>query len=411
MRPIKPLLIILLFLMGFILASTAQSTSDSTHDQKDCRQEDIFDLIWKKNKFLDSLNEKKLRFIAIPVISIAPTTGLQLGAGASVSWPMGRDTLTKLSAGIVQAVWTTKKQVIVQIKSNIYSYHNRWFIQTDWRLYIFRLSTWGLSTGCGTTEYPMSFNWIKFHNVFSREIVRNLYAGLGYHLDYNYSIRDEKLDTASAEPLITPHYSYSIQHGFNPDHYTSSGLSANFVYDTRDNIINPYRGMYVNVNYRYDFTWLGSVQNGSRLWTEFRGYLGLSRKTPRHILAFWAFGSFKVSGQVPYLGLMSSGFDQMNSSGRGYKQGRWRGDDLVYGEVEYRFPISPCTKILGGVLFLNLTTASDRDAKIPLFGYLKPGAGFGLRIMVGKHDRTNLCIDVALGENTMGFYLQATDIF
>jgi hypothetical protein len=101
----------------------------------------------------------------------------------------------------------------------------------------------------------------------------------------------------------------------------------------------------------------------------------------------------------------------MNSSGRGYKQGRWRGEDLVYGEVEYRFPISPCTKMLGGVLFLNLTTASDRDAEIPLFGYLKPGAGFGLRLMVGKYDRTNLCIDVALGENVMGFYLQATDIF
>ncbi|MEI6455268.1 MAG: BamA/TamA family outer membrane protein [bacterium] len=411
MIPSKLRRIVICLLIGISGILQAQEGADTLSKKKECQQEDVFDLLWKNRNFLDIPSEKKLRFIAIPVISYAPTTGFQLGAGASVSWPMGRDSLTRLSAGIAQAVWTTEKQVIVQLKSNIYTYKNRWFIQTDWRLYIFRLATFGLSTGCGTISYPMLFNWVKFHNVFSRQIIPNLYAGIGYHLDYHYSINDETLDTTLASPVITPHYTYSIAHGFNPGQYTSSGLSANFVYDTRDNIINAYKGFYVNVNYRYDFKWLGSQQNGSRLWTEFRTYVGLSKTTTRNVLAFWFFGNFKISGEIPYLDLMSSGFDQMNSSGRGYKQGRWRGEDFVYGEVEYRFPISPCTKMLGGVLFLNMTTSSSRDEKVPLFGYLKPGGGFGLRIMVGKYDRTNLCVDVALGENFLGFYLQATDIF
>jgi hypothetical protein len=132
---------------------------------------------------------------------------------------------------------------------------------------------------------------------------------------------------------------------------------------------------------------------------------------PRHLLAFWFFGDFRISGNMPYMNLMANGFDQSNSSGRGYTQGRWRGDDYVYGEVEYRFPISPCSKIVGGVLFANVSTASSRDNDVPLFGFLKAGCGFGVRIMVGKHDRTNLLIDFGLGQLSQGFYLKAQEVF
>jgi len=398
-------------LLGIGFQGKSQEISDSLTKNKDCQQEDVFDPIFRKKSFPEFPTKRKLRFIAIPVISYAPTTGVQFGAGASLSWPWGSDPSTLLSAGMVQAVWTTENQVMIQLKNNIFSSRNKWFIQTDWRLYIFRLPTYGLSTGCGETAYPMLYNWIKFHNIVSREIGPDIYIGLGYHLDYHYDIQDESLDTVSNDQVMTPHYTYSMNHGFDPNQYISSGISTNFVYDSRDNIINPYKGFYVNLNYRYDLTWLGSQKNGLRLWAEFRTYIGLSKITPRHLIAFWLFGSYKIIGEIPYLGLMASGFDQMNSSGRGYKQGRWRGENFVYGEVEYRFPISTCTRILGGVIFANVTTASDTDTNIPLFGYLKPAAGFGLRIMVGKFDRTNLCIDFALGDKFSGFYLQATDIF
>ena len=140
-------------------------------------------------------------------------------------------------------------------------------------------------------------------------------------------------------------------------------------------------------------------------------YIGLSKRFPRHLLAFWMFGSFVVGGKIPYLDLMATGFDQMNSSGRGYIQGRWRGENFVYGEVEYRFPISQCSKILGGVLFLNATTASNNATSIPLFGYIKPAAGAGLRIMLTKQNRLNLLIDFAIGEKSHGFYAQTSEVF
>ena len=424
--------IIILLSLGYF--SYSQNTGDRlVHDSLTtiavCPQKDIFDVLSKKKVIDPEIPSLKIRAIVLPLLGYSPTTGFQFGVGTSLSWPLGHNPSTKLSAGAAQALWTTNRQLIFLIRSNMFLDQNKWFIQTDWRWYIFRLPTYGLGTGPKAYDpnipvdpemaesydnngrYPMRYNWVRLHNILFRAVSTHVFIGMGYHLDHYYSIHDDVLNLDSMNYVMTPHYAYSLEHGFNSETYTTSGVSLNFAYDSRDNIINAYKGVYVNVNYLSNFTFLGSSKNGSRLWTEFRTYIGVSKRVPRHLLAFWVFGDFMVSGTLPYMNLMSNGFDQMNSSGRGYAQGRWRGEDFVYGEVEYRFPISPCSRIVGGVLFANVSTASSRDANVPLFGYFKPGCGFGIRIMVGKHDRTNLLIDFGLGQLSTGFYLQAQEIF
>jgi len=403
----------------------AQTVTDT------CPQQDIFDILTKKKLQAPEIPSRKVRAIVLPLIASSPGTGLQIGAGSSLSWTIGRKPITSLSAGQVQVLWTTERQLISYIKTNMFFNNNKWFLQTDWRWYLYNLPTYGLGTGPEENipvlpgypdtpetpvnydggKFPMKFNWIKFHNILFMEVANHFYAGAGYHLDHYYDIVDQKLNLDSTTLIMTPHYAYSTLHGFNYVKYSASGLSLNFGYDTRDNIINAYKGMYINASYQYNFSLLGSDQDGSRLWAEFRTYIGLSRRVPRHLIAVRALGSFNISGELPYLNIMATGLDLNGSSGRGYAEGRYRGEDFVYGEVEYRFPISPCTKIIGGVLFANLTTASNRDMGIPLFGYLKPGCGFGVRIMVGKHDRTNLLIDFGLGELSQGLYLQAQEVY
>ena len=420
-----------LYIFSFGQESGRYPVPDSLNTVPVCPQQDIFDILTKEKLQAPEIPSRKVRAIVLPLIAYSPATGVQLGAGSSLSYTIGINPLTKLSAGSVQLLWTTERQLIAYIRTHMFFNGNRWILQTDWRWYLFRLPTYGLGTGPADNiptipddqntpvkpsvydggQFPMKYNWIKLHNTLFREVVDNFYIGAGYHLDSYYDIKDDKLNLDSSTRVITPHYSYSVQHGFNTLAYITSGISLNFAYDTRDNIINAYKGIYINASYLYNFTFLGSNQNGSRLWAEFRTYVGLSKRVPRHLLAFRAFGFFTVSGELPYLNLMANGFDPINSSGRGYTQGRWRGEDFVYGEVEYRFPISPCSKIIGGVLFANVTTASNRDMHIPLFGFLKPGCGFGLRIMVGKNDRTNLLIDFGLGQLSQGLYLQAQEVF
>ena len=420
--------------LGFVNLSCGQDTGarlvlDSLTTIENCPQKDIFDILTKQKLQAPEIPSRKVRAIILPLIAYSPVTGLQLGAGSSLSWTIGRNPLTNLSAGSVQLLWTTERQLISYIRTSMFFNENRWFLQTDWRWYIFRMPTYGLGTGPKAdnvnahvdpgsedsfdynSKFPMRYNWIRLHNVLLRKITGYFYVGLGYHLDHYYDIHDDALNLDSVSFNMTPHYAYSMLHKFNSATYTTSGVSINFVFDSRDNIINAYKGIYININYLANFTFLGSDQAGSHLWTEFRTYVGLSNRVPRHLLAFRVFGNFQVSGTMPYLNLMSNGFDPINSSGRGYAQGRWRGEDFVYGEAEYRFPISPCTRIVGGVLFANFTTASSRDMHVPLFGFIKPGCGFGIRIMVGKNDRTNLLIDFGLGQLSNGFYLQAQEVF
>jgi hypothetical protein len=158
-------------------------------------------------------------------------------------------------------------------------------------------------------------------------------------------------------------------------------------------------------------TFLGSSQNSSQLWTEFRTYIGLSKKTPRHLIAFWYFGNFLVSGEQPYLTLMALGDDQRLKSGRGYTAGRFRGQDYVYAEAEYRFPILRCAQTLGGVVFVNASTASNRDTGVQLFDYVRPAVGFGFRLLMNKYSRMNISIDFAYGFDSKGTYFGGAETF
>lgn len=417
-----------LLILGMPDSGYAQNMADSLSSKINCIPKDIQDIVFKRDDNKSFKVSKKTQVFVIPLAGFSPSTSLSFGAGTMVSWYMGKDNLTKLSAGNASVQYTLKNQVKIQLKTNVLFFRNNWFLQTDWRLYIFNLPTYGLGTSDGDViepipgnnsfssfhemkniAYPMDFNWVKFHNVLTRRIITDVFVGVGYHFDYHYGIVDELLDTANA--AFTPHYSYSVNNGFYPKSYITSGVSANVVYDSRDNSINPYKGIFAQVSYKFCPTYFGSSQNSSVLWTEFRTYVGLSSRSPRHLLAFWTYGSFLLSGKVPYLDLMATGFDQMNSSGRGYLLGRWRGEDIIYGEIEYRFPISRCSDIVGGVLFANVTTASNRGMGVPVFKYIKAAAGFGIRIMLNKHDRTNLLIDFGLGGETTGLYIQAQEIF
>jgi hypothetical protein len=405
----------------------AQQNDSVVAKKKDCQPTDVFEMLFKKT--IKPVNTtRKVDLFLLPYIAYSITKGFQIGVGGTVTWYTGKSMITNQSAASATVELTTKHQRLFQVKSNVYTARNKLFLQGDWRFYFYSLPTYGLGTGSNdpvppvpgindtsaadwNDSFDVKYRWLKIHEVFSYRVAKDFYAGIGYHLDYHYDIDDENLRLDSGKQVITPHYAYCRLHGFNPNNYMTAGLSLNFVWDTRDNLINPYKGYYVNVNYKVNQTWLGSTKAGSQLWVEFRTYVGLEKKLPRHLLAFWFYGGFQVSGQIPYFDLWAVGFDQMNSSGRGYVQGRWRGENLVYGEVEYRFPISRCSQVLGGVVFANASTASSRDQGVNLFSFIRPAGGFGLRIMASKASRTNILIDFVIGEKSNGLNFSAQEAF
>jgi len=440
MKKLIPLSLPLLFFLvvtGGVVAQKDESASKSVppgsdtvkaKPEKECQQGAIGDLFKKKQKAPKP--PKKFMALVLPNISSNPTNGFVFGVGGTFGWYMGSKENTRVSAAPFTVALTSKKQLISFVKSNIYTKEDNFFLQGDWRFYLYSQPTYGLGTnspdtmnipagfhwdgeggGLDSAAFPMKFNYIRFHEIVNRKIVKNFYVGIGYHFDYYYSIRDEKFHMGTTDTLWTPHSFYSRMYNYDTTGYMLSGLSANVVYDSRDNQANPYKGIYANINYRYNLNFLGSGSDCSELWMEFRTYVNLSKNKPRHMVAFWIFGDFNVTGHMPYMTLPNLGGDQRARSGRGYTNGRFRGKNLVYGEVEYRFPIWPCSNIIGGVVFANATSTDNPDRDVALFKYIQPAVGFGLRIMINKYFRTNINLDFAIGNKSSGFYFSGQETF
>ena len=443
---------LLLFLIGILSFSKEFSGQVTPQEKdsskvKDCEIKDVNDVMHelfdgkKKNKKEDpkkeekkkekaeKKKEKKVSLLVLPTISYNPSNGFLYGATGTGSFFMGPKKTTQMSFANARVVYTTHNQLMTYIKSNIYTTNDNYFLEGDWRFYLYKLPTYGIGTNAPDTTftpnfdfigvdhagggggYPMKYNYAIFHQIVNKKIINDLYAGLGYHLDTYWKIEDELLNLDTMPLQATPHWAYSKLHGFDSSAYTTSGISVNFMFDSRDNPMNAYKGYYFKLNYRMNPTWLGSSRNSTELFFEFKTYVGLSKRIPRHLIAFWVWGNFMTTGRLPYYSLMALGDDQKATSGRGYIAGRFRGENILYGEVEYRFPILRCAQTLGGVIFVNATTASNDFKGEKLFDYVRPAAGIGLRILMNKNVRLNLTIDYAIGWNSQGVYFGSPDVF
>ncbi len=375
--------------------------------------------------------EKKITLIPLPVIASTPTTGFMYGVAPGASWYMGDKSNTRISSALGTVIYTTKKQLILTAKSNVFLSGDSWILLGDWRYFITSQPTYGLGTGPQSAkpigqgiEYSdnsfsapipdaqmMEFNYFRFHETALKRIGDSyFYAGLGFHFDNHTKINDNLLNLGTDS--ITSHYAYNTAQGISPTDYITSGISLNGIYESRDNAINPNSGRYAFINLRINPTFLGSDKSSSILWLEYRDYIHLSQERPRHLIGFWTYGWFVTSGKVPYLDLPSVGWDQFGRSGRAYTQGRFRGENMMYGEIEYRVPLQKNKETFGAVLFTNFTTASNSLGDINLFEYIDVGYGLGLRIMINKASRANLAVDLAFGEyGASGFYLGINEVF
>jgi len=202
---------------------------------------------------------------------------------------------------------------------------------------------------------------------------------------------------------------YNHRHGFQDQRQISSGTSAGLLFDTRDNGINPQRGWLASAAVRTFFDgFLRGDSTWQQLTLDLRTYRKLTRDG-RHKLAVWMLSDNIVGGSAPYLDLPATGSD--GRSARGYSDGRYRGEHLAYGEMEYRGTLSR-NGLLGMVAFLNTTSVDNVDAGKKLFEDFAPAAGLGLRVLLNKHSRTNLTADYGWGKNgSRGLYLGIQEAF
>jgi hypothetical protein len=337
-------------------------------------------------------------------ISGVPAAGYTLQTGfaglVTANAVFGTDTSAKSSTVLTSFTYTVRNQIIVPLQTSIWTKNNKYNIIGDWRYLKFPSYTYGLGGKSVLDDgYLIDYSAIRIHTTVLRKLNTNLYAGLGYNLDYFWGVKE--LDPPSG--VVTDFQRY----GHNETEL-ASGFTFNFLYDSRTNPVNPDRGTFVNVIYRPNLTIFGNTATWRSLVIDVRKYIRFPASS-NNVLALWTYEWLTVIGQPPYLMLPNTGGDPYSNTGRGYIQGRFRGKNMAYVESEYRFGITN-NGLLGGVVFANAESFTRQiDSK---FETIAPGAGAGIRIKLNKFSRTNVAIDYGFGVGgSSGLFVNLGEVF
>jgi hypothetical protein len=337
---------------------------------------------------------------AIPAAGYTLQTAFAIILSANIAFYNGAKEGENISSILTSITYSQYKQIILPIQANIWSKNGKYNFQTDWRYLKYPSFTYGLGGNTSLDNgYTIDYSYLRLHQSISRNIVKDLYAGIGFDFDYYWNIKE--LDPDSGVAKKTDFETY----GLNKNE-TASGITLSLLYDSRRNSVNPENGSYLNIVYRPKFTFLGSDANWQSMLIEYKGYKKFPASSD-NVLALWSYNWLTLGGKPPYLLLPSIGWDAYSNTGRGYIQGRFRGSNMVYLETEYRFGIT-ANGLFGGVIFANAETYSSRastlagNASIKTFDPIQPGYGLGLRIKLNKFSRANLCIDYGWGAHGSG---------
>ena len=341
---------------------------------------------------------KKWMVAAAPVLTYGPTSGFGIGVAGNMAVYRGFPGTTRISSIVASVTATTKEQVLVNAKISSSAVDNRRRFEGDNRLYWTSQKTYGLGTDTAEgAAVDQKYDYFRFYETLYQKVARHTYLGAGLLYSNHRDVRPGDDEAEAAWPS-SPYVLYSEKYGFDPESQTSAGVSLSALVDSRDGPINPSRGWHAGLTYRAFFDgFLGGASSWQQLSYDGRTYLRLTPDA-RHKLAFWLSGDFVITGTAPYLDLPATGMDTYGRAGRGYPQGRFRGESLVYGEAEYRWTATR-NGLFGMVAFVNTQTFGSDETGEKLFDSFATGAGFGFRLMLNKRSQTNLCLDIGWGKD------------
>jgi hypothetical protein len=408
----KGVILLLIGLPSISLAQLLVSQNDVVHKaQSDIisvkNQLDLIDIglaiIKKKNSIRkDTVVQKSGRLYgsALPGVGYSLITGFAVTMAANGAFYTSKEESANISSIIFEPAYSQYHQLLLPIQANIWTRGNRYNIQTDWDYKKFPQLTYGLGSHTSLADgYTIDYSQLRLFQTLYKTIAPDLFLGAGYCYDYYYNIREVN----PPKGVVTDFEKY----GLTPTS-TSSGITFDFLYDRRRNLINPKQSSFISLIYRSNLTFLGSDAHWQTLTTDLRKYVNWPVGS-KNILAFWTYDVITLQGNPPYLALPNTASDTYGNTGRGYIQGRFRGKNMVYFETEYRFGITR-NGLFGGVVFANVESFSE-----PVSGRFEafwPAYGTGLRVKLNKYSNTNVCFDYAIGfDGSRGIFVNLGEIF
>ncbi len=335
--------------------------------------------------------------VPLPVLFYTPETDFGFGGLASYYfYPSGGEgaiSSSRVQPSNISAmlIYTVKRQTVVRLEGQLYPGQGRYRTRGSLGYTKFPNTFWGIGNDSperAEEDYtPVSFE-LSFE--LQKQLLPTWYFGVVGQLAHR------ALRVVEEGGLLDG----GLVPGTSDGRVIGFGVSV--TRDHRDNTVYPRSGGYHQLTGQLYDGVFGSEYEFASLTIDLRKFVS---PVSGHVLALRVLGQ-GTTGTVPFDLMPQLGGDNLL---RGYFGGRFRDQDLVSFQVEYRVPV---WWRFGAVGYVSAGQVAPRLDQLAL-GRFKPAAGFGLRILLSPEEGLNIRADYGWGFDvtSTGFYLSIGEAF
>lgn len=336
-----------------------------------------------------SKTKKRYLVSGFPVVFYTPETRFGYGLTGIFIFNFKKDSLTAPKSSVnLGFAYTQNKQVLFTLPFNLFIKQRKYHVYGELAYNKFFYNFYGVGNEQApdfVEKYGVEFPRLRLTAL--KKIRKGLYFGCRYAYD-KFSLFD--LDTtAQLYTGIIPGSKGGIISGF--------GLVS--LYDSRDNIFYPSKGMWGELVLYHDDERTGSSFNYNRIAFDFRKYFSYKE----NILALNVYSIYS-DADLPFfqMGILG-GQHKM----RGFYEGRYRDNNLLVFQAEYRRHLF---WQLGLTVFADAGQVASRYDRFNGTNW-RYTYGAGLRLMIDKAQKINLRVDFGVGNKKILPYFTIGEAF
>ncbi len=344
----------------------------------------------------DTSDISKPQFLIYPTVAYAPETSWEFGLSSLLVFYAKQDTSNRLSEVNGFTFFTLENQYGLWFDHAIYSDEDNWFFLGRIRFQSFPLFYHGI--GNQTPEdyiARVDANQIFIKERVLRKLKKDLFVGL--EMDF------QRLSSVDFIPAEGSNGIQDLPLGSQGS--TNLGFGLGLVHDNRHNVLNVRKGFFSELALlHYNQAW-GSTYDFTTVISDTRIYRPVGAN---NVFAAQILGQFN-SGEVPFNQLALMGGESIM---RGYYYGRYRDQNQLAAQFEYRFLPIPFnfTDRIGAVVFAGAGKVFPELRSFDLSDIVVSG-GAGIRFLLFPKKDIYTRFDVALTQEGPGFYLFIGEAF
>lgn len=353
----------------------------------------------KKKRFLgfrslnDTIDDVKKGFFVLPLLYYTPDTRWAAGAAGVYYFKLSakgeNEHETRVSNIQFLADYTQNRQLDVWGQWNVFTQNENYLLKGEFRYRNFPDRFYGIgNASLKTGEERYEYNLLSFKSLFLKKVYPSVFLGVDYHYEKEYGFKYTQGGILEDGSII----------GHDGGVQSAVGLVG--IYDSRDNVINTYKGSLLEISSYFYKPQIGSTFDFTFLNVLYQKYW---RVKGRQILALQTKARYGF-GDVPFLDMSNVGNDDIL---RGYPKNRFRDVNFLGGQVEYRFPLF---WRLGMVTFAGAGDVFNKHSDLAM-SKLKYSVGAGLRFVVNPAERLNIRLDYGYGREGGYFYFMVAESF